>query len=374
MQGDTKGDLRLFAVAQPGIEEITARELKDLGIEGKVVPGGVEFGGNLETLYKANLHLRTASRVLARLCTFKAKHFAELVRKAKKCPWENFLTEELPLKIRVTSKKSKLYHTKAIEERIWKAINEALGFTPPKAKFEDEGTSVIVRFENDICTISINSSGAILHKRGYRKNEVEAPLRENLAAAMILVSGWRGDTPLIDPFCGSGTIPIEAAMIAANIPPGINREFAFMRWKNFDETLWERIKEEALKNVKSVKVPIIGYDIDPKAIESAIENAKSANVLEVLEFKNQSFPKDSITENATIITNPPYGVRIPIKNVERIYRMFGDWVENYFKNYKVLFLSPSKRLANLTGLNSKLLTFFSNGGITVGLYESRKNL
>ncbi len=361
--------MKLFAVSQPGIEEITAEELKELGIKGEVVPGGVEFEGDLEVLYRTNLWLRTASRILVRLCTFRAKHFAELVRKAQKCPWNNFITPDLPLKIRATSKKSKLYHSKAIEERIWRAITEAVGFEPQKARLEDEGTSVIVRFENDICTISINSSGAMLHKRGYRVKETEAPLRETLAAAMVLVSNWKGETPFIDPFCGSGTVPIEAAMIAANVPPGINRNFAFMKWKNFNEELWKSMKKEAVSQIKEVQVPIIGYDIDPDAIEAARKNSEAAGVSEFVRFENLSFPEVSF-DTVTIVTNPPYGVRLPIKNVREIYRRFGDWIERHFKNYKVLFLSPNRKLAKLTGLNPELITFFSNGGITVGLYKT----
>ncbi|WP_163328312.1 class I SAM-dependent RNA methyltransferase [Desulfurobacterium thermolithotrophum] len=369
MSGNFKRSIKLFAVSQPGIEEITAKELEGLGIKGTVVPGGVEFEGDLEVLYRANLWLRTASRILVRLCTFRAKHFAELIRKAQKCPWNDFITPDLPLKIRATSRKSKLYHSKAIEERVWKAIIEAVGFEPQKVRLEDEGTSVIVRFENDICTISINSSGAMLHKRGYRVKETQAPLRETLAAAMVLVSGWKGKTPLIDPFCGSGTIPIEAAMIAANVPPGINRGFAFMKWKNFDEDLWKSIKKEAISKIKEVKVPIIGYDIDPDAIEAARKNAEVTRVSKFIRFENLSFPEVSF-DAVTIVTNPPYGVRLPIKNVREIYRRFGDWIERHFKDYRVLFLSPNKKLAELTGLNSKLITFFSNGGITVGLYEA----
>jgi len=359
--------LKLFAVAQPGIEEITARELRELGIEGKVVPGGVEFEGGLREVYLTNLWLRSASRVLVRLCTFRAKHFAELVRKASKCPWSEFITPELPIKVRATSRHSKLYHTKGIEERVLRAIKEAVGFEPRTTTYEDEGTSVIVRFENDICTISINSSGALLHKRGYRVKDVEAPLRENLAAAMVLASGWRSDVPLIDPFCGSGTIPIEAAMIGANIPPGIKREFAFMKWKNFDRELWEELKEEALKGVKEVGAPILGFDIDPAAVEAAVENSRAAGVERWVEFKNLSFPELSF-EKAFVITNPPYGVRLSFKNTSLIYRQLGHWVRKSFREFRLLFLSPDRRLAREVSRQARMLTYFDNGGIKVGLY------
>jgi len=351
--------MRFFAVSQPGIEEITAGELRDLGICGKVVPGGVEFEGDLQTLYKVNLWLRSASRVLVRLCTFKAKHFAELVRKAKKCDWSGFITLKMPIKVRATSRRSKLYHTKAIEERVLRAIKEATGFEIKTARFEDEGTSIIVRFENDICTISINSSGAMLHKRGYRVVETEAPLRETLAAAMILVSGWKGDVPLIDPFCGSGTIPIEAALLAARIPPGRKRKFAFMEWENFSEVLWRNVLEEAKKQIREVNVPVLGFDIDEEAVRASLENAKVASVEEFVEFKNLSFP-EIFFEEAVIVTNPPYGERLSIRNVREIYRRFGDWIKRHFKKYRVYFLSPDRELARVTGLSPEMVTYFSN--------------
>ncbi len=360
--------MELFAVSQPGLEEITAKELKELGIEGKVIPGGVEFEGDLREVYLTNLWLRSANRVLLRLCRFKAKHFAELVRKASKCSWEDYITEDLPIKVRATSKRSKLYHTKAIEERVLRAIKERLGFEPKRAKYEDEGTSVIVRFENDVCTISVNTSGAPLHKRGYRVCEVEAPLRENLAAAVVLFSGWKGEVPLIDPFCGSGTIPIEASLIALNIPPGRNRRFAFMEWKIFNEKLWGELLKEADQKRKRVNVPILGFDIDPEAVECSVKNSEKAGVSEVVQFKNLSFP-EIYYEKAVIVTNPPYGVRLPKRQVETLYSMLGDWAARHFKDVEIYFLSPNKRLAERVGETPEFLTYFSNGGITVGLYR-----
>ena len=362
--------MKLFAVAQPGLEEATYRELKELNINGNVVPGGVEFEGDLKEIYLTNLWLRTASRILLRLCSFRAKHFGELVRKATKCNWENYITPELSIKIRVTSRKSKLYHTKAIEERILKAIAEKLGFQPKLAKYEDEGTSVIVRFEKDICTISVNTSGAMLHKRGYRVAETEAPIRENIAAAMIILSNWDKRTPFIDPFCGSGTIPIEAALLAANIPPGINRTFAFMKWKNFDLALWEEIKKEAENKRKEITVPIFGFDIDPKAVEAAEKNAKAAGVSKYIGFKQASFPFLSI-KKATVITNPPYGERLKIRRTKLLYVHFGDWIRSNFSECEAYFITDKVSFAKSVSENVEEITNFSNGGIKVRLYRYR---
>jgi putative N6-adenine-specific DNA methylase len=360
--------MELFAVSQPGLEKVTEKELLELGIKGKVIPGGVVFSGGLRELYLTNLWLRSATRVLLRFCRFRALHFAELVRKASRCKWEKFVKEGTPLKVRVTSRNSKLYHTKAIEERILRAIKERLGFEPERAKFEDEGTSVIVRVERNWFTISVNSSGAPLYKRGYRVVETGAPLRENIAAALILVANWKGEVPLIDPFCGSGTIPIEGALIAANIPPGRNRKFAFMHWNNFDKKLWEELLKEADSKRKEIKVPILGFDIDPQAVEASRKNAEAAGVSEFVKFENLSFPEVKM-EMALIVTNPPYGVRISIKRLGEIYSRFGEWVEKNFRFYEVYFLTSKPELAERTLLNPELLTYFSNGGIRVGLYR-----
>ncbi len=363
--------LELFAVSPPGFEGITLKELQELNLHGDILPGGVRFYGDMKTLYRTNLFLRSASRILLRISRFKAKHFGELVRKAAKCPWEMFITENIPIKIRVTSRKSKLIHTKAIEERILKAIKLRTGFIPEKTHIEDEGTSIIVRFEKDICTISINSSGAMLHKRGYRKNQTEAPIRENLAAALIMLSNWDKTTPFVDPFCGSGTFPIEAALLAANIPPGINRTFAFMKWKNFDPRLWEETLKEAKEKILRPDTPIYGFDISKKAIKTSIENAKAAGVDDYILFERASFPRVNL-KKAHIVTNPPYGIRLRWKSIEKLYQQFGKWIRQNFKNFSVTFITPQERLAKATGLNPQKLNFFSNSGIKVYVWHSEK--
>ena len=358
---------RMFAVSHPGLEEITLRELEGLGIEGKPTPGGVEFKGTLEELYRTNLWLRTANRVLVRVAIFKATTFAELVERVSRYPWEIYIREDVPVKFRVTSRKSKLYHTKAIEERVIKGIMKRVKFRPLMAEEEDEGESVIVRVERDRFTISVNSSGAMLHKRGYREKASEAPLRENLAAAIILAGGWDGKTPLIDPFCGSGTIPIEAALICTNRAPGIDREFAFEKWKIHDQQLWEKVKEEALNAVRECTTPIVGVDIDEKAISAAVENSFRAKVYHNIRFVRGSFPAVEFKE-AFVVSNPPYGVRLSSKNIEETYSSLGRWIRENFKRAHIVILSPLKRYIEATGLELERRLTFSNGGIRVGLY------
>ena len=363
--------MELFAVSQPGLEEATYLEFQELGLKGTKSKGGVTFSGDHREIYLTNLWLRSANRVLLRLCSFRAKHFAELVRKAAKCKWKNYLKPGVPVKVRVTSRRSKLYHTKAIEERIYRAIEQALGAPVERAKFEEEGTSVIVRFDRDACTISLNTSGAPLHKRGYRVVETEAPLRENLAAAAILLSGWRGEVPFVDPFCGSGTIPIEAALIASHYPPGAKRRFAFQEWPTFNRQLWEELLNRALSSAKVPSVPILGFDIDPDAVSAAQKNASAAGVDRFVQFKNLSFP-DLYFEKGVVVTNPPYGVRLPKSNVVAIYRRLGEWFERSFGQGELYFLSPSLSLAEEVGLQVEAVTSFSNGGIRVTLYRATK--
>jgi double-stranded uracil-DNA glycosylase len=220
---------RFFAVTAPGIKPIAAQELLQLGFqpgqpERDSTPGGVEFNGELRDLYRANLHLRSVSRVLLRLGDFYAAAFSELRKKAGRLPWEHWINPGRPLALRVTCHKSRLYHSGAVAQRVAGAIGDRLGQAPPLESFDQSSGKplpqlVLVRLERDLCTISLDSSGAGLHRRGYRLATAKAPLRETLAAAMLLASGWDGSASLWDPFCGSGAIPIEAACLAQNLGP-----------------------------------------------------------------------------------------------------------------------------------------------------------
>ena len=251
---------RFFAVCAPGLEPFTALELSQLGLVGnkpsqpedfltesghQFETGGISFQGSFHDLYKANLYLRTSSRVLLRFGEFYASLFPELRRKASRLPWEKYLERGRPVALRVTCQKSRLYHEGAVADRISGAIADRLGNLPPLQKYhEDSGTDlpqlIVVRLADNHCTISIDSSGTLLHKRGYRLAVAKAPLRETLASAMVMASGWDSTSPLLDPFCGSGTIPIEAALLARRVPAGYARRFAFMDWPNFDSRLWDQ--------------------------------------------------------------------------------------------------------------------------------------
>ena len=231
----------LFAACAPGFEAVCAKELLSLGIANpRAVPGGVEFRGFRTHIYKVNLGSRTTERVLLRLDEFRALTFKELQQKAKRVEWEKFLRPSQPVSIRATCRKSRLIHSDAVAERMANAISERLGQAPKSAPAKEDAQVaqsplIVARVVDDVCTISLDTSGALLHFRGYRQATAKAPLRETLAASMLLASGWTGDQPLLDPFCGAGTIPIEAALIARHIAPGQQRRFAFMEWPNFNQ-------------------------------------------------------------------------------------------------------------------------------------------
>ena len=243
--------LSCFAVTAPGLEPLCADELSALGARGKTDTGGVAFRGDITALARANLWLRTASRVLVRVAEFRATAFHELERHAKRIDWSRFVTANAHVAFRVTCRKSKLYHSDAVAQRFEEAVRRAVpGVETGRAtatEDEDEASPgadrqlFVVRFANDVCSVSVDSSGALLHLRGYRQQLAKAPLRETLAAAVLLGAGWTGETALVDPMCGSGTIPIEAALIARRIAPGRDRTFAFLGWPEVDASLWSSL-------------------------------------------------------------------------------------------------------------------------------------
>ena len=282
-----------------GLLPATGRESGDIGdlkrgsVE-SITTGGVTFKGDLSALTLANLHLRTASRILARLGNFfHATSFTELQKRASRLPWERFITPGQPISLRVTCHKSKLYHSEAVLKSIATALEERLGQPSPLVKTGSlvDGHPpqlIVVRLFEDKCTVSVDSSGELLHKRGYRQAVAKAPLRETLAAALLMASGWDRTSALLDPFCGSGTIPIEAAMMAHHIPPGLNRHFAFMDWPEYDGAVFPVPESAATKlnqsstiknNSGQAQIPTIqASDRDAGAIKMANENAERAGV------------------------------------------------------------------------------------------------
>lgn len=368
-----------YAVTQPGLEAVTAAELAQLGL-GSATPeaGGISFAADLRGLYQANLHLRTASRVLVRLASFHAASFAELERHARRVDWTRVLTEGAPLRFRVSSRKSRLYHQDGIAERLLRAATAAVPGVHELTGASDEpesdraGQLFVVRVFRDEVTISADSSGALLHRRGYRQATARAPLRETLAAAMLLAVQWSGEHSLVDPFCGSGTIPIEAALMAAGIPPGRHRLFAFEQWPGFDRADWNRLRADADAAVRAPAVPIIGGDRDAGAIEASLANAERAGVAEWVRFERAPLSALELPDQpGWIITNPPYGVRIGERNRLRdLYARLGQIVRAH-PDWRLAFLSSHPMLSAQTALPLTPLFATITGGIHIRLEASR---
>jgi len=390
---------KLFAVCAPGLELFLAQELEGLGLHPLQPPrppsslnawerkggqrgegeGGVEFDGTLSDVYRANLWLRTASRVLVRLGAFYAAAFPELVRKASRLPWERYLTPGQPVALRVTCHKSRLYHSGAVAERVAQAIGERLGRVPPVEKFSEEDNAnlpqlILVRLTHDHCTISVDSSGALLHRRGYRLATAKAPLRETLAAGMLMASEWDLTSPLLDPFCGSGTIPIEAALMARKIPPGRARHFAFMDWPNFDAAMWPPPSSPLPSQTGEglgVGAEILASDRDAGAIKSAQANAERAGVADRIEFSCRAVSAiEPQPGSGWVVTNPPYGVRVSRgRDLRNLYAQFGNVMRDKCPGWHIAMLCDSAQLIHNTGLKFDQGRSISlvNGGLKVRL-------
>lgn len=382
--------MRGFAVTAPGLEELTRREFTALGIEAGSEPGGVQFEGEAETIYRANLHLRTASRVLVRAASFQARSFIELERHARRIDWKAFLTRGSTFQLRVSSRKSKLYHERAIAERFGRWIQEDVGAVlvtseSSSSSDEDEGDaeegssgaqSFIIRFHRDQCLVSADSSGELLHRRGYRQAVAKAPLRETLGAAMLLGSGWHGDEPLLDPLCGSGTIPIEAALIGRGIPPGLSsgdrvpRSYAFEGWPGFDSEVWRRVVEEAAKGIlPEAPAPIVGTDRDHGAVEAAAANAGRAGVAGDVAFDVLPISASRGRGSSGLVaTNPPYGVRVgETRELRDLYAAFGNLLRDKLPGWRAAMLAADQGLVAQTGLPAREILRTRNGGIPVQL-------
>ena len=367
----------LFAVTAPGLEHLAAQELCAAGIvpdERAVAlsPGGAAFAGDARALYRANLALRTASRVLVRLPEFRAAGFAELHKKAARLPWGRFLTPGHPVSIRATCHGSKLYHSEAVAERVLAGVGDNLGAPSPRVKpagddAADPAPLILARVVNDVCTVSIDASGVLLHRRGYRLAVAKAPLRETLAAAAILASGWDRVSPLLDPFCGSGTIPIEAALLGLGRSPGRNRRFAFMDWPSFDPALWATVLAEATPAAAQATPIILGSDRDAGAIRAAEENAARADVAAHVRLEQRAGSAiETPPGPGFVVTNPPYGRRLHGQgDLRDLYARFGAVLRERCAGYRVAILCDDVDLLSQTRLNLDTSLSFSHGGLKV---------
>ena len=327
--------MRTFDLLVPchfGLEAVLKREIYDLGYEiTKVEDGRVTFEGDEEAICRANIFLRTAERVMIQVGRFKATTFEELFQGIKNLPWEEYIPEDGKFWVKKASSiNSKLFSPSDIQSIAKKAMVERMKQKYHKEWFKEDGAAYPVRIFllKDEVTVALDTSGDSLHKRGYRTMTSKAPLTETLAASLIMLTPWRKDRILVDPFCGSGTFPIEAAMIAANIAPGMNRDFTAEEWTNLiDRKLWYECVKEAEDMIDTtVKVDIQGYDIDGDVIKAARENAKRAGVEHMIHFQQRAVADLSHPKKyGFIITNPPYGERLEDKaDLPELYTQIGQ--------------------------------------------------
>lgn len=360
-----------LAIVAPGLEALTASELTRLGVTPeRIEAGGVEFPATAAQLYAANLHLRTASRVVVRIAAFPARAFYELERKARRVPWERFLGAQQPVRFRVTSRKSRLYHQDAVAERLLGVVGgrPAGEAGDPEDEGDREVQLVLVRIVRDVVTISVDSSGALLHRRGYRLATGKAPLRETMAAAMLMSAGYDGTAPLCDPFAGSGTIPIEAALMARRVAPGLRRSFAFERWPEHDVAAWRALRAAAEDRIgPKAPAPILGSDRDGGVVEAARANAERAGMGGDVEFHQHAMSDLAPPAGpGIVVTNPPYGLRVsPGAELRDLHARLGAVLRERCAGWRVALLSADPDLDHATGLPLEPAWASENGGIAV---------
>jgi putative N6-adenine-specific DNA methylase len=319
----------LIATTAFGIEPITARELENLGFSDlKVENGRITFRGDERDIARCNINLRTADRILIRAAEFKAVTFEELFQGVKAIPWGDYLPEDAEMHVVGRSVRSGLYSVPDCQSITKKAIIEKMKEKYNRTVFDETGPKykIEVALLKDIVSITVDTTGAGLNKRGYRKIVGEAPLKETMACALLLLTYWKRGRILVDPLCGSGTIPIEAAMIAKNIAPGVNRSFVSETWKDFDSGIWKAVREEAKAGeIRDIPQTIFGSDLNPKSVDLALLHAKEAGVGDAVSFKQMNvLDLYSNDKYGFIVTNPPYGERIgEMRAVESLYRDLG---------------------------------------------------
>ncbi|WNQ09783.1 class I SAM-dependent RNA methyltransferase [Paenibacillus aurantius] len=364
----------LIATCPMGLEALVAREIKDLGYEDMMVENGrVTFKGDELAICRTNLWLRTADRILIKMGEFKAVTFDELFEGTKALNWPDWIPEEGEFPVEGRSHKSQLSSVPACQGIVKKAVVEKMKQRYRTEWFKETGARYVIEVSllNDIATLTLDTSGASLHKRGYRKLVTEAPLKETLAAAMVLLSRWKPERPLYDPFCGSGTIPIEAAMIGWNLAPGLRRPFSAEGWPALRPALWDEAREEAFDLVRDdVPLDISGTDIDPAAIEVALAAAKSAGLARELRFGVEPVAKARPRgDYGCLITNPPYGERLGDQDeAVQVLRQLGS-VAGRLDTWSAFVLTPNKQLEHYFGRPATKKRKLFNGRIECALYQ-----
>jgi putative N6-adenine-specific DNA methylase len=341
----------IFLVAPPGLEPVLAGEAAERGFApARAVPGGVEITGGWPEVWRANLELRGATRVLVRLAEFRALHVAQLDKRARRVPWGATLRPDVPVRVEAACRASRIYHEGAVASRIARAIREELGAPVPEARTAD-AVVVKARIEDDLCTLSVDTSGEALHRRGYKQAVGKAPLRETLAALLLRAAGFAGDEPVLDPMCGSGTFVIEAAGTALGLAPGRARGFAFERLAGFDAAAWAALRDRPATGRTDLR--FTGYDRDAGAVAAARANAERAGVAAITDIARQ--PVGSLERPdgppGLVAVNPPYGTRIGTrKALHAVHDVLGRRLAERFSGWRVALVTADAGLARSTGL------------------------
>ncbi|WP_397543637.1 THUMP domain-containing protein [Roseovarius salis] len=343
-----QGGLDIFLAAPPGLEPALAEEARAAGFaEVAPVAGGVTLRGGWPEVWRANLQLRGAARVLVRVGAFRALHLAQLDKRARKVPWGEILRRDVPVKVEASCHASRIYHDRAAAQRVAHAIAEELG-APVDARAD---LRVLVRIEDDLCTLSVDSSGTPLHRRGHKEAVGKAPLRETLAALFLRQCGFDGCEPVVDPMCGAGTLVIEAAEIAAGLAPGRSRGFAFEKLAGFDQAAWEEMRQAG--GTRRPDACFHGSDRDDGAIRAATANAARAGVEDFTRFERMAVSARTAPAGppGLVMVNPPYGGRIGNrKMLHALYNALGTTLQDGFSGWRVGLVTSEAGLARATGL------------------------
>jgi putative N6-adenine-specific DNA methylase len=361
------GKFEIFLVVVPGLERALADEARAAGFQSpKITYGGVSFRGGWPDVWRANLVLRGTSRVIARLGSFRALHLSQLDKRARRFGWADVLRTDVAFRVEATCKNSKIYHSGAAAQRVERAISEELG-----AKLSpDADVCIRVRIENDICELSVDTSGELLHKRGHKQAVNKAPMRETLAALFLRLSGYDGREPVLDPMCGSGTFVIEAAEIASQLRPGRSRAFAFEQLATFDAGMWEKMRGGAKSQTPDLR--FYGSDRDAGAVRMSRENADRAGVGGIVAFQQRAIGELEVPagQPGLVIVNPPYGDRIGDKKaLHALYRTLGQGLRQNFSGWRVALITSETQLAKATALPfADPIGPVSHGGLRVSLF------
>ena len=361
----------MIAKTSFALEEVLANELKAIGAEDiEVLNRAVSFTGTKETMYRANLELRTALRILKPIYTFRVRDEIELYKETKRFDWDEYLTPKTTFAINSAVHSNNFNHANYVALKVKDAIVDQLRTVygrRPDVELENPDLRLHVHISDDRCTISLDSSGNSLHKRGYRIGQGLAPINEVLAAGMILLTGWDGQSNFVDPMCGSGTFLMEAATIAYNIAPGIKiSEFGFMRWKDYDEQLWRRIVSDAKSRERDFEHQIMGFDESARVINIAKHNIKNAELgwkILVKTSKLQDLTPDILPDGGLVMINPPYGERLNIADVERLYKSIGDALKQNFLGFTAWIISSNKEALKYIGLKTSRKLQLFNGSL-----------